>query len=105
MDLFRYEVGGEDFPIANFRFKPLLSKQITTCDLDIKWLTRGTPGRLLVDGDLDNRLKTLFDALRCPHAQNELPSGASPKGNEKPFRVLLEDDSQIQVSVSEQKHY
>jgi len=95
MDLLRYQVGGEDFPVGKFRFKPLLSKRLTRCELDIKWLVRGTPGRLLIDGDLDNRLKTLFDALRLPHNSGELPSGVSPPGNEKPYHVLLEDDSQI----------
>jgi len=95
MDLYRFQVGGEEFSVGKFRFKPLLSKRLTTCELDIKWLTRETPGRLLIDGDLDNRLKTLFDALRLPHNLGELPSGASPIGNEQTFRVLLEDDSQI----------
>ena len=94
-DLYGYQVGGEDFLVGKFRFKPLLSKKLTRCELDIKWLTRGTPGRLLIDGDLDNRLKTLFDALRLPHNSGELPPGASPTGNENTFRVLLEDDSQI----------
>lgn len=43
----------------------------------------------------DNRLKTLFDALRVPRNVNELPSGAEPKDSEVPFRCLLEDDSLI----------
>ena len=94
MDLYQYRVDGAEYHTGAFKFQPLLAKDCATCDLDIKWLTRGTPGRLLVDGDLDNRLKTLFDALRWPRQPDELPPGALP-GDEKTFHVLLEDDSQI----------
>jgi hypothetical protein len=45
-------------------------------------------------GDLDNRIKTLLDALKIPN-DKELPSGAKPSGTENPFFCLLEDDSLI----------
>jgi hypothetical protein len=37
----------------------------------------------------------LFDALRCPKNEDELPSGIKPSENEDPFFCLIEDDSLI----------
>ncbi len=42
-------------------------------------------------GDIDNRLKTLIDALRVP-TPNENYSAISQVESEKPFYCLLEDD-------------
>jgi len=58
------------------------------------------PGDVISAGDLDNRLKTLFDALRIP-VLNERYSGRSPGDDEKPyFYCVLEDDKLItKVSV------
>lgn len=51
-------------------------------------------------GDIDNRLKTLFDALRLPNQTNELVGYDNPAPDENPFFCLLEDDSLItHVSV------
>jgi hypothetical protein len=51
------------------------------------------PGAIITQaGDIDNRLKTLFDALRYPKKMDELPKGATPDESEKPFFCLLEDD-------------
>ena len=46
-------------------------------------------------GDLDNRLKTLFDGLRRPISPNEIPAGAAPLDDEKPFHCLLSDDALV----------
>lgn len=61
--------------------------------LSIVMLRPGVPGGLVRDGDIDNRLKTLFDALHPPQA--------APKSHtEGSMFCLLEDDSQIEsVSV------
>src|ERR1700730_3830664 len=58
----------------------------------------GAPGDVLTD--IDNRLKTLFDALRKAKGPQELGAGTSsgqvaPDADEKPFYVLLEDDKLI----------
>jgi hypothetical protein len=52
-------------------------------------------------GDLDNRLKILFDALRMPKPNSkELPPNAVPDDTEHPFFCLLEDDALItRVSI------
>ena len=69
------------------------------CKLDILMLRHGQPGRVLFD--VDNRLKTVFDALRKAKAPNELGAGArngqhvTPGPDENPFYVLLEDDKLI----------
>jgi hypothetical protein len=49
---------------------------------------------LIQGGDIDNRLKTLFDALRMPNNLSET-GNQKPDENETPFFVLLEDDSLI----------
>lgn len=75
-----------------------------TCELDILMLRDGLPGEVL--HDIDNRLKTLFDALRKPGNEQELGSNAPqgiphPQSDEEPFYVLLEDDRLItRVNVS-----
>lgn len=52
------------------------------------------------NGDIDNRLKTLFDALRMPHGGQEI-GAETPRPDEDPFYVLLQDDESIaDVSVT-----
>jgi hypothetical protein len=51
-------------------------------------------------GDLDGRLKTLFDALRLPDNVAEA-GGVGPGEDENPFFCLLQDDKSIsEVSVT-----
>ena len=80
-----------------FRWVPLIQKDWgIACALDILFLRRevpGTPG-LVRGGDIDNRIKTLLDALRKPGSLEEV-GNASPKEGEDPFFVLLEDDYYI----------
>jgi hypothetical protein len=66
-----------------------------SCALDVLFLRRESAGGLFEHrGDLDNRLKTLFDALKAPHEIDELPDG--PAGaDENPFFCALEDDKYI----------
>jgi hypothetical protein len=61
-------------------------------------LRPGRPGKVM--HDVDNRLKTLFDALRMPSGPSELGAGTSkgqvgPTPDQDPFYVLLEDDKFI----------
>lgn len=89
-------------PIGGFRFVPLVSPDLhLVCELDIFMLRPEAPGAIITQGgDIDNRLKTLFDALRCPHNDKEIPKGVSPDETEQPFFCLLEDDLLISaVSV------
>jgi hypothetical protein len=45
-------------------------------------------------GDIDNRIKVLFDSLRIPRNSSELPSGP-PAQDEDPFFCLMEDDKYV----------
>ena len=58
------------------------------------------PGGLITQGgDIDNRLKTLFDAITMPRHLNALPSGIAPESDQTPFFCLLEDDNLV-IAVS-----
>ena len=46
-------------------------------------------GYVVQGGDIDNRLKTLFDSFRMPKNIDEIPSNTK---KEDPFYCLLEDD-------------
>lgn len=66
--------------------------------LDILMLRPGPPGNAI--GDIDNRLKTLSDALKIPDDHPNAVGGEAPQHGEDPFYVLLEDDRSItKVSV------
>jgi hypothetical protein len=83
-----------------FLFAPIVTDKLhTICELQITLLRPEAPGRIITSGDIDNRLKTLFDALRVPF-ENEIPINEQPKPEETPFFCLLQDDKLItKVSV------
>lgn len=80
-----------------FTFAPLVCEKMhAVAELDIKLLWPQRPGSIITSGgDIDNRLKTLFDALKLPSEPTALPNGALPQQDETPFFCLLEDDSLI----------
>jgi hypothetical protein len=89
--------------VGGFNFAQLVHSDLRLhAELDILMLRPGDIGGLLIQGgDIDNRLKTLFDALRAPHQPNELPAGAVPAADEDPFHCLLQDDQLVtKVSVT-----
>ncbi len=79
-----------------FRFAPLLTEDLhMVAELEITLLRPGTPGAIVKGGDLDNRIKTLLDALKVPDQPTALPPKTKPKLNETPFFCLLEDDKLV----------
>jgi hypothetical protein len=84
------------FRKGGFRFLPLVSRSYNlVCNLQITMLRPEEPGNLIkTGGDIDNRLKTLFDSLSVPPHENQL-NGLAPVGGEDPFYCLLEDDSLV----------
>lgn len=67
----------------------------TACALDVLFLRRDGPGSLIKSGgDIDNRLKVLFDALKLPRP-GEFDSTVPPAPDEDPFFCLVEDDTLI----------
>jgi hypothetical protein len=84
--------------VGDFLFAPLVnSKHSLVAEVDLLFLRPGEPGRITTHGgDLDNRVKTLFDCLRMPHPnENQIPPGECPQEGEKPFFCLLEDDALV----------
>jgi hypothetical protein len=78
-----------------FRFFPLATRALSLrCTVRILFLRPDMPGAVIASGDIDNRIKTIFDALRLPHSGAEL-GGHVPQDGEDPFYCLLEDDSLI----------
>jgi len=86
--------------VGEFKFAPLICKGLGLyCEIEIKMLNAGS-SKVINHGDLDNKLKTLFDGLRYPNQLQEIPSNFSQE-DEKPFYCLLENDDLIKkVSVS-----
>ena len=87
-------------PVRDIQFVPLITHvREARCRLAVRLFRRQPPGEIIArGGDLDNRLKTLFDALRMPHNADELPEGV-PLGP-SPFLCLLDDDALItKVSI------
>jgi hypothetical protein len=87
--------------VAGHTFVPLVTEEMdAVAELHITLLRPEPPGSVLAGGgDIDNRLKTLFDALRMPSKPEELPVGFAPDQDERPFYCLLEDDKLV-TSVS-----
>jgi len=92
---------GKDVEIGGIKIKPfIISRMSLNASLNILLLRPQPPGALITaGGDIDNRLKTLFDALRMPLNKGELPNSWNPDPEEIPFYCLLEDDSLV-VNVS-----
>jgi hypothetical protein len=82
-----------------FVFAPLVSQAEgweAVVELEILFLRPSKPGELIRHGgDLDNRIKVLFDGLRMPQNDCEIPSGDKPITGEVPFYCLLQDDALI----------
>jgi hypothetical protein len=78
-------------PLGAFIFVPLISNEMNViAELNITMLRPESPGNLITHGgDVDNRLKTLFDALTMPQHENAIPKGVTPDGDEIPFYFLL----------------
>lgn len=89
----------EDFTVFHrdgFKWLPLVLKnQFMICELDVLILRRGRPGNFITQGDIDGKVKTLFDALQRPENGVLSNEGLAPEEGEEPFYCLLEDDALI----------
>jgi hypothetical protein len=75
---------------CGFEFVPLVSSRFRlVCSIGILFLRRENPGAVVSGGDIDNRLKTLFDGLCVPNCDQVV---GEPEADEKPMFCLLEDD-------------
>ena len=89
------EVRSENFSRCGYQFVPIITEYDgDACALDILFLRRDGPGSLVKSGgDIDNRVKVLFDSLRMPQECTEVPD--EPQEGETPFFCLLQDDKLI----------
>lgn len=90
-----YKVGERDYAC-------LVSDRLKVyAELDILILRPSEPGQILIQGDIDNRLKTLFDALQRPQNTNESPKGDLLDSTPDPCHCVLSNDSLIsRISVT-----
>lgn len=87
------ELIAEKYQNFGYRFVPLVTAHWELhCRVSILLLRPVHAGGLFgTAGDLDNKVKTLIDALRMPRHDNEL-TGTKPSPDENPFFCLMEDD-------------
>jgi len=79
-------------------FLPLVrDRTALRCALKIFFLRNEPPGGIYTNGDIDNRLKTLLDALSVPQHDEQVVQCASP------MYCLLEDDNLI-TAIDVQTH-
>jgi hypothetical protein len=87
--------------VGDRNFRPLVRETLALqCGLKILFLRKEPPGRVYQGGDMDNRLKTLFDALAVPRDGQIV---ADPTV-EDPIFCLCEDDGLIKrIDVDTQR--
>jgi hypothetical protein len=86
----------------NVLFAPLITqKNNLACELSVTFLRQQPPGQLLGEGgDIDNRLKTLLDALRKPNTAEAQQAQIDARPDDDPIHCLLQDDALVtKVSV------
>jgi len=90
--------------IGEFCFFPLVTcarREIAELQITMLRPEQGPGSIVFQGGDIDNRLKTLFDSLRMPGIKKEISPDDKPGENETPFYCLLEDDILItKLSIS-----
>ncbi|MCL1902664.1 MAG: hypothetical protein FWG18_03505 [Alphaproteobacteria bacterium] len=75
--------------IGGIDFNPIITPSLKLiCELDVQLLHPEVVG--IARADIDNRMKTLLDALRCP--QNEHEIGENQPRGIGPIYTLLDDD-------------
>lgn len=90
-------VEANTYNVGSIEFRPAISDALKLyAHLEILFLRPRHPGDFLVHGaDIDNRLKTLLDALRMPDKQQVDQGNLDGVVDEDIFYVLLQDDSLI----------
>jgi hypothetical protein len=86
----------KDIQVGNRSFLPLVRDSFALkCALSIKFLRKEEPGQLIYQGgDMDNRLKVLFDALGVPDL-SQVNAVKEPAAASDPVYCLVENDRLI----------
>ena len=86
---------GEQWHRNGYHFIPLITEELCLrCSIEILFLRPDEPRYVMKSGDLDAKVKTVFDALRMPNSLEEA-GGTGPQDDENPFYCLLEDDKLV----------
>lgn len=94
---------GNQPPLAGVRFAPLAIEGVSA-EVRIEILRREPPGQIITNGgDLDGRLKTLFDGLRLPKDAGET-HGFTPEWGDYCI-CLLQDDAQIRKVIIDTREW
>lgn len=95
---------GRNWNRAGYNLVPLVTPEMALrCSLDIVLLRPENEHGIVRNGDIDNKLKTLFDALRIPESATET-GGEKAGQDDDPLFVLLQDDgliSEVKVSTDQ----
>jgi hypothetical protein len=74
---------------------PCVTKKLDLrAELDVQLFSSAQPGGLIHHGDIDNRMKTLLDALSRPQHKQQIPARAGVSDDGRLY-CLLDDDSLI----------
>jgi len=91
--------------MGNLEYVPLITDKLNLrAELDVFILSASLPGGLINrSGDIDNRLKTLFDALSVPANPQQVPPSPSSEPDNRVFCLLADDRLVTRVEVSNDK--
>lgn len=99
-----FEFLGGQWERGGFRFVPLVTEDLAlSCSIDVLFLRPEEKRFIFNRGDLDAKVKTIFDALKIP-VNLEEAGGQGPQDDEDPFFCLLADDklvSEVKISSDE----
>jgi hypothetical protein len=81
-----YEEVLKNFEKSGFTFFPLATRRDTLlCGVHVLFLRPDVPGSVIASGDIDNRLKTIFDALRLPRDRAETGGSGQARTKTRSF--------------------
>lgn len=88
--------------VGEIEYVPLISPALSLqASLEVLLLSSRLPGGLInQSGDIDNRLKTLFDALSVPSSAQQVPEDADTEDDSRVFCLLDDDRLVTRVDVS-----
>ena len=92
------DVVADKFSYHGYKFVPIVTEDLfLTCSLAFLWLRPEEPKLLMQGGDLDNRIKTVFDSLRMPSVEEaaELKNDYPSEPDETPMYCLMQDDKLV----------
>jgi hypothetical protein len=97
----------DKFTYHGYSFLPIVTDELfLRCALEILFLRPEDTNMILQMGDIDGRIKTIFDSLRMPKVEeaSQLENTFPPTEDEKPMYCLLQDDklvSEVKVTTDQ----